>query len=254
MLMDVLISHAPSPVKPLLYLVRRCPLTVSLGLVALGAFALFNSGSVTNVANATRAAANKEPVLGTSDVSVAGWVLAILGGLYPAYLLSRLVNEGYVALVHRKTYRAIKATLEATVRESGGLLYAAVRYRGVVIEAFERGHAIDQIQKERIDVSVAGLWSEYRRLARSIDAVVGLSAAAVRETRQGHMHRLILDVLHGGILYEQVHGETYLMGCVVDQDYMEPANGAMPRAYAEMEQLLHALRKILRGERGKNAE
>ena len=161
--------------------------------------------------------------------------------------MSRLVNEWYVVLFHGKTFRTIRLTLEETVHKSGGLLYAAVRYRGVVIEAFEREHAVDQIQKERIDVSVDALWSEYQRLARSIDAVVGLSAAAVRETRQGHMHRLILDVLHGGILYEQVHGPTYLMGCVVDQDYMEPANGALPRANGEMERMLVALRKLLRG-------
>jgi hypothetical protein len=251
MLMDVLITYAPSPVKPLLYLVRRFPLPISLGLVALGAFALVNADGAANVTNAARA--NKGSGLSAGDVSVAGWVLTVLGALYPAYLLSRLVNEWYVVLFHGTTYRAIRLTLEETVHKSGGLLYAAVRYRGVVIEAFEREHAVDQIEKERIDVSVDALWSEYRRLARSIDAVVGLSAAAVRETRQGHMHRLILDVLHGGILYEQVHGETYLMGCVVDQDYMEPANGTLPRAYAEMEHLLGSLRQILRAESGKSA-
>jgi hypothetical protein len=247
MLMDVLISYAPSPVKPLFYLARRFPLAVSLGIGAAGGFVLVNAASLANVASAARAATNKEPILKADDVATVGWTLVVLGALYPAFRLARLANEGYVRVVHGKMYRAIRAVLEQTVHGPGGLLYAAVRYRGVVVEAFDRAHAMDQIQKQRIDVSEAGLRSEYRRLARSIDAVVGLTEAAVRETRQGHMHRLILDVLHGGILYEQVHGPTYLMGCVVDQDYMEPANGALPRAIGEMERMLVSLRKLLRG-------
>jgi hypothetical protein len=254
MLMDLLIAYAPSPVKPLLYLARRHPVTLSLGLMALGVFAVTHIGTFTKVANTALAAKYTHHELAPHDVAVVGWAVTALGAVYPGFACYGLANQSYVLLAHGDTCRAIRSALEAIVQKEGGLIYVAVPFRGVVIDAFETRYAVDQIQKEKLQVSVGRLRSEYRRLARSIDGVVSLCTEAVRDTRQGHMHRLVLDVRHGGVLYEQVIGRTYLMGCVIDQDCMESANGELPRAYGEMIRLIDALKALLHDRGGRNVE
>src|SRR5436190_21154030 len=136
MLMDVLITYSPDPVKPALYVLRRFPSAFSLGLVVLGTLAFAHSGRVSHVTNAAWSATNKSAVLGDGDVEFAGLVVTAVGALYPAYRVSWLGNRTYVFLVYGRTCRAIQVALATAVRRSGGLLYAVVRYRGVVIDAF----------------------------------------------------------------------------------------------------------------------
>jgi hypothetical protein len=245
LVMDSLIAYAPSPVKPALYFVRRFPLAISLALVGTGLLAVAEADTIAHAVGAAQAAKHKESSLTPGDVARVGGCVAVFGSLFPAFLTFLMVRRVFVVLVYRQTCEAIRAKLAATVHKDGGLIYAAVQFRGVVIDVFEPRYASSQVDAERLASSPDELRAEYRRLSRSIDAVVRLCTESVRETKQGHMVRLILDVLHGGVLYEQVSGRTYLMGCVVNQRHMESAAGELPLANREMKELIESLKPIL---------